>query len=571
MSKVIRFLLFFLFISVFWLNLSAKPVLAVDCNFSFNPSISDLNGNYTGGLQVTITSGNLIDGKYNVHLYVPDQRNPFDSNGKDFTQATGLTVSFGERAIWKPGSYKVVLSSTSNEEVKGCNKPFDISDTPLQACTLSIGNSKNPVPIGENIVVNVSGQLQNSRNTPVSGGYTLYADGKPYAISYLGEGKINIGADKFGTSPVGLEHTIAIRHGCHISEAGCFEFLQCPILKFGIAENKDPTCKASKTGYPSNELIEVLGENLPKGNHNYFTDIYKLPPSGIGVGTIVPIARDSEKTDSSGRIVIQLSNALNVLGEGNYTADIVDVTTDGTVTSVCPKQAAFHVTLSTPIPHGAIICSVTNKDTVNETDDVLFKAEFGDGVDINTFYTPVIDGATEKPASKPDASTRTINTSLGKFSKDQSHTVDLKGKLCTNDETERTFQTKAAPAAAGAAPPDPHCTEKEKKAGKCTKGGGESCDGGKGIKTAIGCIHTNPAVFAKDFLTFAIGIGGGLAFLMMLLGAFQMLTSAGNPDSLKAGQDRLTSAVIGLLFVIFTVLLLQIIGADILKIPDFKP
>lgn len=90
-----------------------------------------------------------------------------------------------------------------------------------------------------------------------------------------------------------------------------------------------------------------------------------------------------------------------------------------------------------------------------------------------------------------------------------------------------------------------------------------------GIATAIGCIHTNPDDLIADVLKFAIGIGGGLAFLMMLLGAFQMLTSAGNPETLAAGKDRLTSAVIGLLFVIFAVLLLQIIGVDILGLPGF--
>ena len=70
-------------------------------------------------------------------------------------------------------------------------------------------------------------------------------------------------------------------------------------------------------------------------------------------------------------------------------------------------------------------------------------------------------------------------------------------------------------------------------------------------------------------MTFVIGIGGGVAFLMMLLGAFQMMTSAGNPETLNAGKERLTSAVIGLLMVIFAVLLLQIIGWGILKIPGF--
>ncbi len=100
--------------------------------------------------------------------------------------------------------------------------------------------------------------------------------------------------------------------------------------------------------------------------------------------------------------------------------------------------------------------------------------------------------------------------------------------------------------------------------------GGELCDKDTGISTAIGCIHTSPQGFVKDFMTFIIGISGGLAFLMMLLGAFQMLTSSGNPETLNAGRERLTSAVIGLLIVIFAVLLLQIIGVDILKLGGFK-
>jgi hypothetical protein len=96
----------------------------------------------------------------------------------------------------------------------------------------------------------------------------------------------------------------------------------------------------------------------------------------------------------------------------------------------------------------------------------------------------------------------------------------------------------------------------------CVKARGIQC--GDGISTAIGCILTSLAGFVKDFLKFILGISGGLAFLMMLLGTFQMLTSAGNPETLQAGRDRLTSAIIGLLFVIFAVLLLRIIGVDIL-------
>ena len=121
------------------------------------------------------------------------------------------------------------------------------------------------------------------------------------------------------------------------------------------------------------------------------------------------------------------------------------------------------------------------------------------------------------------------------------------------------------------------CSASEIQAGRCTSSEGRivpKCTDDPNhpaIATAIGCIHTNPAELVKDFMTFIIAISGGLAFLMMLIGAFGMLRSAGNPDSLHTGKDRLTSGIIGLLFVLFAVLLLQIIGAGILSLPDFKP
>lgn len=101
----------------------------------------------------------------------------------------------------------------------------------------------------------------------------------------------------------------------------------------------------------------------------------------------------------------------------------------------------------------------------------------------------------------------------------------------------------------------------------CTEAAGKLCP--NGVDTAIGCIPTQPRELVFAILKLAAGVGGGIAFLLMLLGAFQMITSAGNPETLKMGQERFTSAVIGLLFVIFSVLLMQIIGFDILKIPGF--
>lgn len=114
------------------------------------------------------------------------------------------------------------------------------------------------------------------------------------------------------------------------------------------------------------------------------------------------------------------------------------------------------------------------------------------------------------------------------------------------------------------------CTPDDIKAGKCTTSAGIPCpDGSEGIQTAIGCVHTKPVAFISDALRFIAGIAGGIAFLLMLTGAFQMITSSGNPETLNAGRERFTSAIIGLLFIIFSVLLLQIIGVDILGLEQY--
>lgn len=93
---------------------------------------------------------------------------------------------------------------------------------------------------------------------------------------------------------------------------------------------------------------------------------------------------------------------------------------------------------------------------------------------------------------------------------------------------------------------------------------------GKGAWTALGCIPTDPSLFIGKLLTFGVALAGGIAFLLILLGGFQILTSAGNPEQLQAGQELVSSAVSGLLLIIFSVFLLKLIGVDILGIPSFK-
>lgn len=100
-----------------------------------------------------------------------------------------------------------------------------------------------------------------------------------------------------------------------------------------------------------------------------------------------------------------------------------------------------------------------------------------------------------------------------------------------------------------------------------------SCPMDDQVETAIGCISTTvsgPGSFFSSVLKFIIGIGGGLALLLMLYGIFIITTSAGMPDKLKEGKEILTSAIAGLVFIILSVFLLNLIGITILGIPGLS-
>ena len=101
------------------------------------------------------------------------------------------------------------------------------------------------------------------------------------------------------------------------------------------------------------------------------------------------------------------------------------------------------------------------------------------------------------------------------------------------------------------------------------------CPAGR-LNTALGCIPVKNATNNFDEMAF-IGwvvrnmafVASGVAFLLMVFGGIKILTSAGSSESIKAGSELITAALTGLLFIIFSILILRIIGTDILQIPGF--
>lgn len=107
---------------------------------------------------------------------------------------------------------------------------------------------------------------------------------------------------------------------------------------------------------------------------------------------------------------------------------------------------------------------------------------------------------------------------------------------------------------------------------KCNACGGNTIDSAedpKGVWTAIGCIERDPVSIVQSVIKIGIGIGGGITILIILAGAFLITTAGNDPKQVETAKEMITSAIVGLLFIIFSVTILQFIGFTIFQIPGF--
>lgn len=104
------------------------------------------------------------------------------------------------------------------------------------------------------------------------------------------------------------------------------------------------------------------------------------------------------------------------------------------------------------------------------------------------------------------------------------------------------------------------------EAGKCL-----DCANKGGIWSGIGCVYTDVKDFIeKTVLGLGIGLAGGFSLLCIIYAAFMMQSSQGNPEKLKKAQEMITSCIMGLMLIIFSVFILRLIGVNILKIQGFN-
>lgn len=112
-------------------------------------------------------------------------------------------------------------------------------------------------------------------------------------------------------------------------------------------------------------------------------------------------------------------------------------------------------------------------------------------------------------------------------------------------------------------------------AGKLPCAGGKlndanSCDSINLGLPGLESISTNPELFVTDLFEFVLGIAGSIAFIIFIWNGYKLLTSHGDKQKIADSRERITAAIIGLLFIIFSFVILEFIGIDILRVPGFE-
>jgi hypothetical protein len=94
----------------------------------------------------------------------------------------------------------------------------------------------------------------------------------------------------------------------------------------------------------------------------------------------------------------------------------------------------------------------------------------------------------------------------------------------------------------------------------------------KGVcTTAVGNWSSSPVQAIQALFGLVLSLTGIVALLVIIYAGYRIMTSQGNPERLTSARELLTAAIVGLLFTIFSLVILQTIGVDILHIPGFSP
>lgn len=97
-----------------------------------------------------------------------------------------------------------------------------------------------------------------------------------------------------------------------------------------------------------------------------------------------------------------------------------------------------------------------------------------------------------------------------------------------------------------------------------------ACTGDLVVSTGLGCLNAgDPAALIGQILGWAVVVGGGVAFLLIVYAGFQITTATGDPKKMHAANELLTAAVSGLILIVLSIVILNTIGVSILGLDRF--
>ncbi len=156
-----------------------------------------------------------------------------------------------------------------------------------------------------------------------------------------------------------------------------------------------------------------------------------------------------------------------------------------------------------------------------------------------------------------------FNAANGTTCDKSQNTLDGEVYFCRgNEDPTHNELTHLSPAPPAASPP---CAEYDTAKGTC-----------KSVFTALSYMSgtggakgtsTEPGEFITVLFQYLLGFGGGIALLLIMRAGYTLLASSGKPEAINEGRQQLISAIVGLFFFIFSLIILQAITVDILRIP----
>jgi hypothetical protein len=260
-----------------------------------------------------------------------------------------------------------------------------------------------------------------------------------------------------------------------------------------------------------------------------------------------------------------------------FAATCAQLATGGVCQSAqqCSVQGSETVSGATDCATGQVCCAHGTAPTVN----AVPIGQYGCSFKNDSASTPVIPCATGS-ACKSVPPYSTFNSSTNTTENGYCQDARNQCAICDTTKYQYNFYTgKCDSNASGQASVDPTITA-------CPSG--QSCSYGYGCgtgnppapqplsvcqngtcKTALGPLPTDlPSLLTRVF-SIALSIAGVVALGLIIASGYRLMISQGNPEQVKGAREQLTAAIIGLLFIIFSLIILQIIGFNILKIPGF--